>query len=42
MLDRMNSNRRSVEAKDDVDVNGLRDVEVPSGLNVEIIEFDDE
>ncbi|BCS02003.1 uncharacterized protein AKAW2_60267S [Aspergillus luchuensis] len=30
----------SVEAPDDVDVDGLRNVDVPSGLNVEILDFD--
>ena len=36
------SDNNSVTAKDDVDVDGLRKVQVPSGLNVEIIDFDEE
>ncbi|GKZ31568.1 hypothetical protein AbraIFM66950_000141 [Aspergillus brasiliensis] len=32
----------TVEAPDDVDVDGLRNVEVPRGLNVEILDFDQE
>ncbi|GKZ25435.1 hypothetical protein AbraIFM66951_000647 [Aspergillus brasiliensis] len=31
----------SVKAPDDVDVDGLKNVHVPSGLNVEIIDFED-
>ncbi|XRM44987.1 hypothetical protein ABZX51_008087 [Aspergillus tubingensis] len=30
----------TVEAPDDVDVDGLRNVNVPPGLNVEILDFD--
>lgn len=37
---RMKSNKYSATAKDDVNVDGLRDVPVPAGLSVEIIEFD--
>ena len=34
------TNSSRVEAPDDVDVDGLRNVNVPPGLNVEILDFD--
>lgn len=39
---RMKSNKYSVTAKDDVDVDELRVLPVPKGLTVEIIDFDEE
>lgn len=39
---RSSTNYSRVEASDEVDVDDLKGVHVPTGLNVDIIDFDDE